>query len=79
MRGGYVLGRQDRELYELRFVEEQSYREIALACNITVNNAGVRLNRLVERLRAVVAERGMPKSPRTGDIVRSPGAGPSIE
>ena len=74
-----TLGEQDRRLYELRFVEEQSYREIALACGITVNNAGVRLNRLVDRLRAAVAERDAPKARKTGDAVRSPGTGPSIE
>jgi RNA polymerase sigma factor (sigma-70 family) len=73
------LGEQDRKLYELRFVGEQSYREIALACGITINNAGVRLNRLVERLRAAVVEPRTPKPPNTGDAVRSPGAGPSIK
>jgi len=74
-----ALGEQDRKLYELRFGEEQSYREIALACGITVNHTGVRLSRLVERLRASIVEPGAPKPRKTGDAVRSPGAGPSIK
>lgn len=61
------LAEKDRTLYELRFVRGLSYRQIARDCDITVNNVGVRLNRLVEMLRTIVAER-----------VRSQGSGPSI-
>ena len=74
-----AFGEQERRLYELRFVEDHSYREIAAELGITINNVGVRLTRLVERLRAAVAGQMPPKTPAAGDRVRSPGAGPSIK
>jgi len=73
------LGEQDRRLYKLRFVEDRSYREISASLEITVNNVGVRLTRLVDRLRAAVAEQPPPKTPQTGNDVRSPGARTSIK
>jgi RNA polymerase sigma-70 factor (ECF subfamily) len=77
--GGAVgaLGEQDRRLYGLRFAEERSYKEISVSLGITVTNVGVRLNRLVERLRASVTEDAVPKTRKTGPAVRLPGPGPS--
>jgi RNA polymerase sigma-70 factor (ECF subfamily) len=72
-----ALGEQDRRLYELRIVEERSYREISDSLGITVTNVGVRLSRLVERLRAAVTEARSPETRRTGPAVRLPGPGPS--
>jgi RNA polymerase sigma-70 factor (ECF subfamily) len=72
-----ALDRHDRRLYELRFVEERSYREISVCLGITVNNVGVRLSRLVDRLRAAVSRELGRESPRTGPGVRSPGPEPS--
>jgi RNA polymerase sigma-70 factor (ECF subfamily) len=44
----------DRELYRLRYEQQASYREISLTLKITVNNVGVRLARLTEKLRKAV-------------------------
>ena len=76
------LNVQDNELYELRFVQELSYQEISDQLKITINNVGVRLNRLVERLkRSCLAE--LPtkagRSPKTPGEVRLPGPSPSTE
>lgn len=73
------LGEQDRRLYELRFSKDKSYREISVSLDITVTNVGVRLNRLVERLRAAITAELSPKTPKTGTAVRLPGPGPSPE
>ena len=39
---------------ELRFVRDLSYREIGDALGITSNNAGVRINRALARLKAAL-------------------------
>ncbi len=76
------LNVQDNELFELRFVQELSYLEISEQMAITVNNVGVRLTRLVDRLtRSCLAE--MParsgQSPRRRGEVRLPGPSPSTD
>jgi RNA polymerase sigma-70 factor (ECF subfamily) len=73
------LGEQDRRLYELRFLKDRSYREISVSLDITVTNVGVRLNRLVERLRTAITAELSSKTPKTGTAVRLPGPGPSPE
>jgi len=50
------LAAGDRELYRLRYAEQASYQEISLSLEITVNNVGVRLARLTEKLRKAVEE-----------------------
>jgi RNA polymerase sigma factor (sigma-70 family) len=50
-----ALGRLDTKqchVLELRFVRDLSYREIGDALGITSNNAGVRINRALARLKA---------------------------
>jgi RNA polymerase sigma factor (sigma-70 family) len=52
-----ALGRLDPgrcRVLELRFVRDLSYREIGDALGITSNNAGVRINRALARLKAVI-------------------------
>ncbi len=76
------LSVQDNELYELRFVQELSYLEISEPMGITVNNVGVRLTRLVDRLkRSCLAQ--MPerpgRSPKARWEVRLPSPSPSTE
>ncbi len=76
------LSVQDNELYELRFVQELSYQDISGQLRITINNVGVRLTRLVERLkRSCLAE--LPtkagRSPKARWEVRLPGPSPSTE
>ena len=76
------LSVQDNELYELRFVQELSYLEISEQMGITINNVGVRLTRLVDRLkRSCLAEMpGKPgQTPRGRGAVRLPGPSPSTE
>jgi RNA polymerase sigma factor (sigma-70 family) len=49
-----ALGRLDasqNRVLELRFVRDLSYREIGDALGITSNNAGVRINRALARLK----------------------------
>jgi RNA polymerase sigma-70 factor (ECF subfamily) len=72
-----TLGDTDRELYELRFVEERSYKEIADVLGITVNNVGVRVSRMIERLRAAIVGVDRPKNLPDDVAVRLPGQGPS--
>ncbi len=51
------LGRLDSKqcrVLELRFVRDLSYREIGDALGITSNNTGVRINRALARLKAVL-------------------------
>lgn len=74
-----ALGEKDRRLYELRFLKDRSYREISVSLDITVTNVGVRLNRLVERLRTAIGAELSPNAPKTGTAVRLPGPGPSPE
>ncbi len=66
-----ALDPPDRRLYEMRFVEEQSYREISSTLGITVNNVGVRISRLSERLRSAVAEQIAPNAENHATGVRS--------
>ncbi len=76
------LSVRDNELYELRFVQELSYLEISEQMGITVNNVGVRLTRLADRLkRSCLAEMpGRPgETPRGRGAVRLPGPSPSTE
>jgi RNA polymerase sigma factor (sigma-70 family) len=52
-----ALGRLDSKqchVLELRFVRDLSYREIGDALGITSNNAGVRINRALARLKAAL-------------------------
>ena len=52
-----ALGRLDSshcQVLELRFVRDLSYREIGDALGITSNNAGVRINRALARLKAAL-------------------------
>lgn len=76
------LSVQDNELYELRFVQELSYLEVSEQMRITVNNVGVRLTRLVDRLKrsclAEILERP-GRGPRARGEVRLPGPSPSTE
>jgi RNA polymerase sigma factor (sigma-70 family) len=53
-----ALGRLDTRHYrvlELRFVSDLSYREIAEVLGISSNNAGVRINRALSRLKSALA------------------------
>jgi RNA polymerase sigma-70 factor (ECF subfamily) len=45
------LNAQDRHIVELRYFHNLSYREIAIVLGITTTNAGVRLTRVLGRLR----------------------------
>jgi RNA polymerase sigma factor (sigma-70 family) len=72
-----ALRGQDRVLYELRFVDERSYKEISDSLGITVNNVGVSLSRLVDRLRASVTRGPSRKTRDSGTGVRSGGPSPS--
>ncbi len=76
------LSVQDNELYELRFVQELSYLEVSEQMGITVNNVGVRLTRLVDRLKRSCLVR-MPdrsgRDPNARGEVRLPGPSPSTE
>lgn len=74
-----ALDEQDRRLYELRFVDECSYREIAAVLELSVNNVGVRLSRLVERLRKAVVHELEARPRNTAPVVRAPGSEPSPE
>jgi RNA polymerase sigma factor (sigma-70 family) len=73
---------RDRELYRLRYEEQATYEEISRRLAITVNNVGVRLARLTERLRkavgaaASVAPKGTIQAEGT---VRFPSPGSSPE
>lgn len=76
------LSVQDNELYELRFVQERSYIEISDQIGITVNNVGVRLTRLADRLKKsclvqIEGTRGPTRNNR--GAVRSPGPNPSTD
>ncbi len=51
---------EDREIYRMRFAEERSYAEIAHELDMTVNNVGVRINRLTEKLRAGIESAKLP-------------------
>jgi RNA polymerase sigma factor (sigma-70 family) len=54
-----ALGRLDARqcrVLELRFVRDLSYREIGDALGITSNNAGVRINRALARLKATLPD-----------------------
>ena len=65
------LPREDRELYRLRCEEELAYRKIAGQLGITVNLVGVRLARLVDKLRRAVET--LQKTRKTGAGVRLTG------
>jgi RNA polymerase sigma factor (sigma-70 family) len=49
------LSERDCELFRRRYEQEQSYREIARAMNMTVNHVGVALARLTERLKGLAS------------------------
>lgn len=51
------LSPRDRELIERKHSEEQSYKEIAKAMHLTVNNIGVALSRAEKRLRQILRKR----------------------
>ena len=66
------LRSRDRELYRRRFEQEQSYKVIAEAMGVTVNNVGVALKRLEKRLMGLVgAPAHPPRWARLREGVRS--------
>lgn len=71
----------DQELLRLRFFEARTYKEIAGLLQITVSNVGVRLSRVLERLRSLVSSEypdlfpGPPGEQKS--TVRGDGVGPS--
>ncbi len=50
-----ALPNADQELLRLRFFEARTYKKIAELLQITVSNVGVRLSRVLERLRSLVS------------------------
>ena len=55
------LSAEDLELIELRFFEEQSFREIAELLTITENGARVRTHRIIQRLKTRLTGRNHEK------------------
>jgi RNA polymerase sigma-70 factor (ECF subfamily) len=55
------LNAQDRNILELRYFQDLSYREIADLLGITTTNAGVRLARALGRLKRMVEQRLKPR------------------
>jgi RNA polymerase sigma factor (sigma-70 family) len=53
------LGRGDRELILLRYFRGHSVREVAQTIGIAENTAAKRISRAIERLRGLLAERGV--------------------
>jgi RNA polymerase sigma factor (sigma-70 family) len=55
----HQLNETERNAIVLRFLEERSLREVALALGLNENAAHVRVHRAVEKLRLVLARRGI--------------------
>jgi RNA polymerase sigma factor (sigma-70 family) len=80
-----ALGRLDPShcrVLELRFVRDLSYREIGAALGVTSNNAGVRINRALARLKAALPDLAelancLPMSRPAAMVVRNAAATPS--
>jgi RNA polymerase sigma-70 factor (ECF subfamily) len=51
------LSANHRQVIELRYVGELSYRETALVLGITPNNAGVRITRALAHLKEALSQR----------------------
>jgi hypothetical protein len=55
----HQLNEKERTVIVLRFFEERSLKEVALALGLNENSAHVRIHRALERLRFLLAKRGI--------------------
>lgn len=48
------LNKDEQKLYNLRYIQEKTYKDIAVICNISTGNAKVRVSRLKEKIRKLI-------------------------
>jgi len=48
------LNKDEQKLFSLRYIQEKTYKEIAVIYNISTGNAKVRVSRLKEKIRKLI-------------------------